>query len=506
MKYHPTIGLEIHIELKTKTKMFCRCLNDPFGREPNSNVCPVCLGLPGALPYPSQQAVLSTVLLGRALECQIAEFSKWDRKNYFYPDLPKGFQISQYDLPLCSDGYLSIADVDSKVNEIKSKINPLAGGQESETQSKNRKVRIRRIHLEEDTGKLLHVVGSSLIDYNRSGVPLLELVTEPDISSAKEARLFAKEIQLIVRHLGIAEADMEKGEMRVEANVSIKRQKLVTNRVRNERSVSGAESEARKVKSQKLGTKVEIKNLNSFRSVERAIEYELKRQKKLLEDGQAVIQETRGWDEAKGASYSQRIKESESDYRYFPEPDIPPIKLSQIAALGGLSAIETLKQKRQRYLSEFSLPLAQVDIILADQKRLSAFESVASVIVKQSSVDQTMIKKELQSVAKLLVNRPAVAKMPTKDIVALAQLTAHQQKLILDGGKNIADLKPTGQSEELGVLINKVLKYNSQAVDDYRLGKPAALGFLIGQVMKEARGSFEPDLIKNQLLKMIKEP
>ena len=272
MAYKPTIGLEIHAELKTNSKMFCSCKNDPDEKRPNFNICPVCTAQPGTLPVANEDAIKKVIKTGLALNCKIAEDSKFDRKSYFYPDLPKGYQISQYDQPLCFGGVLDI------------------GG---------RKIRITRIHLEEDTGTLVHADGASLVDYNRSGMPLMELVTEPDFRSADQVADFARELQLILRYLGVADADMEKGQMRIEANVSLN-----------------------------MGTKVELKNINSFRAVHDAVEYELKRQEAALEAGEKISQETRGWDEAKRKSVAQRSKEQAHDYRYFPEPDIPPFETS----------------------------------------------------------------------------------------------------------------------------------------------------------------------------------
>src|SRR3989344_6822214 len=273
--YKPTIGLEIHAELKTNSKMFCSCKNDPDEKRPNFNICPICAGHPGTLPVANEEAIKKVIKAGLALNCQIAEDSKFDRKNYFYPDLPKGYQISQYDKPLCENGYLIID---------------------------GRKIRIRRIHLEEDTGSLLHPDGAdySLVNLNRAGVPLMELVTEPDITSGKEARKFAEELRTIFRYLKVSDADMEKGLMRVEVNISVS-------------------------KTKKFGTKVEIKNLNSFKVVEKAIDFEIARQQEVLESGEEVVQETRGWHDKKEITFSQRQKESAHDYRYFPEPDLLPL-------------------------------------------------------------------------------------------------------------------------------------------------------------------------------------
>src|SRR3990167_6594334 len=271
--YKPTIGLEIHCELNTKSKMFCSCHNNPDETRPNYLICPTCAGHPGTLPVANEEAIKKVIKTGLALNCKIAEDSKFDRKNYFYPDLPKGYQISQYDQPLCEKGYLEID---------------------------GRKIGITRIHLEEDTGSLLHPEGAdySLVNLNRAGVPLMELVTEPDITSGREAKLFAEELQMILRYLGVSSANMEKGQMRVEVNISVSKDK-------------------------KLGTKVEIKNLNSFKVVEKAVDFEIQRQEELLENKEKIVQETRGWHDKKEITFSQREKEEAHDYRYFPEPDLP---------------------------------------------------------------------------------------------------------------------------------------------------------------------------------------
>ena len=308
----PTIGLEIHVELNTRSKMFCSCPNDPNEQHPNINVCPVCMGHPGVLPVINKEAVRKTIKVGVALNCQISTHSRFDRKSYFYPDLPKGYQISQFYIPLCQNGYLRI---------------------------NGRKIRIKEIHLEEDTGRLVHSSkdNCSLVDFNRAGVPLMELVTEPDLKSAKEARQFAQELQLILRYLGVSNADMEKGQMRVEANVSL-----------------GKEG--------RLGTKVEIKNLNSFRSVERGIEYEIKRQKEILDSGKRVIQETRGWDEKQEVTESQREKEYAHDYRYFPEPDLPPLHIDSVYLKGIKAEIPELpEERRKRFVREYALSQKEIN-------------------------------------------------------------------------------------------------------------------------------------------------
>ena len=309
--YKPIIGLETHVELNTKTKMFCSCPNDPDEKRPNVNICPTCTAQPGTLPVINEEAVKKVIKTGLALNSQIPEYSKFDRKNYFYPDLPKGYQISQLYQPLCKEGFLEID---------------------------GRKIRIREVHLEEDTGRLVHPEGAdySLVDFNRAGIPLMELVTEPDITSAKEARRFAETLHLILHYLDVSDADMEKGQMRVEVNIS----------------VSGDE---------KLGIKVEIKNLNSFRTVERGIDYEIKRQTELLESGKKISQETRGWDDVKGITVSQREKEEAHDYRYFPEPDLPPLYLGTPSYINEIRAEipELPQQRRERFAKEYQLPEPQ---------------------------------------------------------------------------------------------------------------------------------------------------
>src|SRR3989344_2509945 len=325
MEYQVTVGMEIHAELKTKSKMFCASKNDPDEKHPNINICPVCLGHPGTLPVINEEAVKLVQRVGLALGGEIQKFSRFDRKNYFYPDLPKGYQISQYKYPLVLGGNLN-------------------------------GVRITRVHLEEDAGKLMHDSGGkfSLVDFNRAGVPLMELVTEPDIKSAKEAKKFAEELQLTLQYLGASEANMEKGEMRCEANISVS-------------------------KTNDMGIKVEVKNLNSFRAVERAIEYEVKRQIELLENGKKVIQETRGWNENKEETFSQRSKESAHDYRYFPEPDLPPMEFSDEYIEKLRATIPELpEQKRRRLAEEYKLDALAVEILIKDRALAAFWEKTAS--------------------------------------------------------------------------------------------------------------------------------
>ncbi|MFY9484384.1 MAG: Asp-tRNA(Asn)/Glu-tRNA(Gln) amidotransferase subunit GatB [Patescibacteria group bacterium] len=436
-KYQPTIGLEIHAELNTASKMFCGCANpvtQPGGGlelKPNSLVCPVCLGLPGALPFANEQAIVKTYLIAQAVGCKLAENTHWERKNYFYPDLPKGFQISQYACPIGEHGKLA-------------------------------HVAVRRVHLEEDTGKLIHPANTdySLVDYNRSGVPLVELVTEPEITSSKQAADFAREYQMVLRYLGVSSADMEKGQLRVEANISIN-----------------------------MGTKVEIKNLNSFKTVERAIEYEIKRQKQILEKGDTVIQETRGWHEAKQETFPQRVKETESDYRYFPEPDLPPISDKYKKQAERIQLPELPGGKRAKLVS-LGVPNHYASVLVANPQLLKRFEQLTDHRPKQ-----------LQNLARIMVNRPEIRVKSDKEILALAELPDHKLKLALEG-KTLEEKEVT--TKELILVMSRIITKHPKAVADFRLGKQEALGFLLGQVKRELP-HIDPQLVLTELHKVLKK-
>ncbi len=490
MEYQPKIGLEIHAELKTKTKMFCSCINNSQETTPNVNICPICMGHPGTLPTINEEAVKKVVKTGLALNCQIQRETFFERKNYFYPDLPKGYQISQYQLPLCQNGYLIIH---------------------------GRKIRIRRIHLEEDTAKLIHPEGKnySLLDFNRAGIPLMELVTEPDIVSAKEAKEFAKELQLILRYLDVSDADMEKGQMRIEANVSL--------------------SQISNVKCQNLGTKVEIKNLNSFKAVERAIEYEIKRQKEILESGGEVIQETRGWDPKKGITFSQREKEEAHDYRYFPEPDLPPLKLSEEFIQNIQFSLPELPfHKRARFLEEFKLSESTVEALINNKDLSEYFEKAVSELLRW--IEDKKIPKEdseklinnlanylLTEALGLLRGKPFIEKeFPITPenfaefitIIYEKNLTSKLAKILLEemyktGGdpSDILEEKDLVQIEDTDFLrevVQKIITQNQKAVEDYKQGKTTALQFLIGQVMKETKGKADPTLTKKLLEELLR--
>lgn len=461
--YQAVIGLEIHAELNTKTKMFCRCLNDPFQSSANSTVCPVCLGLPGALPVLNQQAVDKSIMVGLALNCQIANFTKWDRKNYFYPDLPKGYQISQYDLPLCVGGFLDLID-----------------------DSRSFKVNITRIHLEEDTGTLQHPVQSdySLVNYNRSGVPLLELVTEPEIRSGQEARLFAQEYQRILRALGVANADMEKGEMRVEANISVR---------------TSAQAGANQ-----FGTKVEVKNLNSFRITEKAINFEIQRQIESLQAGEPIYQETRGWNELKQETYSQRVKEGSADYRYFPEPDLPPItitpaKISQLQAI-----LPSLPSALRANFVEQGLTIADADTLVNNPSLAEYFASivgeplpvklVANFVINEVA-DRSIPADKLRELLILLHNGEISSKIAKDVLVQMKQSGQSATQIIESSGlKQVSDL---AMIED---LVDRVLASQPAELAAYRSGKVQLYGFFVGQVMREAKGQANPAVL-NEVLK-----
>ncbi|TAK56964.1 Asp-tRNA(Asn)/Glu-tRNA(Gln) amidotransferase subunit GatB [Patescibacteria group bacterium] len=472
-KYKATIGLEVHAELKTKTKVFCSCLNSADEVRPNINVCPVCMGHPGTLPVLNKEAVKHVLKVGYAIGANIADFTEFDRKNYFYPDIPKGYQISQYKYPLVSGG-------------------ELAG------------VKITRVHLEEDTARSTHDTGDySLVDFNRAGLPLMELVTEPVIHSAEEASNFAKELQLLLRYLGAGDANMEKGEMRVEANISV--------------------SPESKVLSQKLGTKTEVKNLNSFKVVEKAIAYEIKRQIALLENGEKVIQETRGWDEAGQKTYSQRIKEDSHDYRYFPEPDLPKLKLSEISEFKKEILEKELGelpwQKRERLQKNFALKAEDAEIFVQSKNLADYFESVIKACKSNAKLVKLSANYILSDYLGLLKNDTTgatISKIPPENFAKLMQMVADNKlssrgakdtllALFTEGGEPEAVATTRGliQKSDEGELIKvvlTVLEANPNAVADYRSGKESALQFLIGQGMKATRGGANPDVLKKSFV------
>jgi aspartyl-tRNA(Asn)/glutamyl-tRNA(Gln) amidotransferase subunit B len=461
--YMPTIGLEIHAELKTHTKMFCDSKNDPHYGEPNAHICPICMGHPGTLPVINMQAVKHVLKVGIALKGELATYTEFDRKNYFYPDIPKGYQISQYQYPLVKGGVL-------------------------------RDVAITRVHLEEDTARSLHDQGEgSIIDYNRAGVPLMELVTEPVIHDAKTAGDFARELQLLLRTLGVSDAHMEKGEMRVEANISVS-------------------------DTATFGTKVEVKNLNSFKSVESAIAYEIKRQVDAIEHGEKVIQETRGWDEIKGKTFSQRVKESANDYRYFPDPDLPKLNIGTCEPLSRIADTMPMlpDEKRLKYRN-LGLTIDQVEQLIS-QPSLDMFFSRASLLVQFNpelcrliaNYVLTDLMPQIDSIEVLLTAEP-------KNLVVLVQMI-HEGKVnsrvakdilfeVVVGGndpmKLVSDrgLDQNNSEDEIQKIIDAVIASHSTVVSEYRTGKESALQFLVGQGMKISRGSANPRVLQELLKK-----
>jgi len=486
MSYQPIIGLEIHVELKTRSKMFCSCKNDPDEKHPNVNVCPICMGHPGTLPVINKDAPREVIKTGLALRCEIPEYSKFDRKNYFYPDLPKGYQITQYDMPLCKGGFLYI---------------------------NSKKVRIRRVHLEEDTGRLIHLKGPdhSLVDFNRTGIPLMELVTEPDLKSAEEARKFAQELQLILRYLGVSHANMEKGEMRVEGNISLE-----------------------------PNPRVEIKNLNSFRSIEKAISYEIERQAEILKSGKKVIQETRGWDENKEVTVSQRKKEEAHDYRYFPEPDLPPLRITKEEIGEIKSEIPELpQQKRERFQKEYKLSDKEIEVFVFQKGLSEYFEKVISELrnwVKEIEMKAKVPEKEFQRLVKLATNyiltdlQGLLKRSSVNDegflitpenfaefltLIYEGKISSKIAKMLLNEMfQTGADPSQIIEERSLGLItdaaeIEKIVKIsiskNQKALGDFKKGKEGALQFLIGQVMKESKGRANPKIVADLLKKLITE-
>lgn len=470
--YRPTIGLEVHAELKTVTKLFCNSRNDPDESRPNLNICPVCMGYPGTLPVLNHEAVRHVLRVGLALGGELADYTEFDRKNYFYPDIPKGYQISQYKFPLVSGGML---------NDIS----------------------LERVHLEEDTARSSHVSGEkgdvSLVDFNRAGVPLMELVTKPVITSATQAAAFAKELQLLLRTLQAGDANLEKGEMRIEANISVS-------------------------KTETFGTKVEVKNLNSFRAVERAIEYEIKRQSEVLDSGGTVIQETRGWDDVGQKTFSQRLKESSHDYRYFPDPDVPKFIRSEMPdfSIEVLSASlpELPLAKRARYKSVYGIRDEDVEMYLQIPLYGTYFEKVGNILESKPDLVRlasNYISSDLAGLYQKIGVPETISISPDSFadlmvMVAAGEISSRGAKdllshMVQDGGGDPRELagrlgllqeSDTGKLEE---VVAEVIKANPSVAEDFRGGKDAALQFLVGQGMKLSRGSANPTVLRELFVK-----
>jgi aspartyl-tRNA(Asn)/glutamyl-tRNA(Gln) amidotransferase subunit B len=526
MKYKPTIGLEIHVELKTKTKMFCDSLNDPDEKKPNTNVCPVCMGHPGTLPVINKEAVKKVLMVGKALNGKLAKHSQFDRKNYFYPDIPKGYQISQYKYPLVEGGWLEIRSTKHDLPDGKAGIRNNIEIQNSN--SKTKKIEITRIHLEEDTGGSQHLGGHSLVDYNRAGIPLMELVTEPCIESGEDARKFAEELRLVLRYLGVSDADMEKGQMRIEANISIAKINIL-----KEGATKPDVEEDRKpqIDLELLGTKVEIKNLNSFRAVERAINYEIKRQEEVLEKKEKVIQETRGWDENKGETFSQRVKEDSHDYRYFPEPDLPSLLITDDWLLN-TQLPELPQQKRDRLKREYEIKSEAIEIFINDREFADYFEQVASEIADQSKGKSGSSKEflqlavnyltsDLQSLIKeknvefkdikitpenfaelvLMAGNKEITSRVAKDVLRIMSEKGEDPSQIVER----EGLKQNNDESSIHDVVDKIIKDNPSEIEKYKKGKESVMQFLVGQGMKETKGSVNPAILTKVLKEKLKK-
>jgi len=466
--YYPTIGLEIHIELNTKSKMFCACKNDPDEEKPNVNICPVCMAHPGAIPVPNKKAIESVVRVGLALGGQIADFSEFDRKSYFYPDIPKGYQISQYKYPIVAGGELE-------------------------------GVKITRVHLEEDTATSSHDAGeNTLVNFNRAGVPLMELVTEPVIHDTKKVGIFARELQLLLRALSVSDANMEKGQMRVEVNVSISPDK------------------------EKLGTLVEVKNINSFKSAERAAEYEIARMTALFKEGKEneITRETRGWDENKQKTFSQRSKELADEYRYFPDGDIPKLKLHELFDIEDLrkNLGELPYETRERLIDEYGIKAEDVEIYVSDKELLSFFENVVSdfsnkALAKLASnyiTSDIMGVKNVNEKAKIpdVKSFSALIKMVEGGLLSSRGIKDILPILMTEGGdpREIAEKYGLIQQNDEGalrVIVKKIIDENIDVVTTYKAGKENAIMSLVGKVMKESGGSANPSMATKLLREMI---
>lgn len=451
MHYLPIIGLEIHVQPKTHSKMFCGCSADIFGAEPNTYTCPVCFGLPGALPVPNKRAVEATIQLGLAVGAEIAQESKFDRKNYFYPDLPKGYQISQYDQPIATGGFLTITD-------------PQTGDKNTIT--------FTRVHLEEDTGKLIHSGdGYTLIDFNRSGMPLIEIVTDPVIHSAAVMKLFLKRLRLILRYAGISDADMEKGTMRIEPNISVAQVEeevpdLPITNVNKDVALPSY--------------KVELKNINSFRFAERAVEFEIARQINLLKKGETPVQETRGWNEDKGITVSQRRKEEAHDYRYFPEPDIPPLHFDDTYIQRLREHLPPLPDTYEKVFLDVGLEFKDIETILEKPELLAYTQA----IIERTSGEET------KQCVMYAINHPDVLQVP---------VDAFLEKLRIEADSKIADM------DILRNIAHSILTQHPSEVERYKNGKVELFGFFMGKIMTETQGKADAQAARETLQRILSE-
>lgn len=474
-KYETVIGLEVHVELSTKTKIFCNCSTE-FGAPPNTHTCPVCLGHPGVLPVLNREAVNFAIKAAMALNCEIAEYSKFDRKNYFYPDLPKAYQISQYDQPIGKNGWIEI-----------------------EVNGEKKRIGITRLHLEEDAGKLNHIENGegSLVDFNRVGVPLIEIVSEPDLRSPAEARAYLEKLKTIIQYTGVSDVKMEEGSLRCDANISL-----------------------RPVGQTEFGTKTEMKNLNSFRNVERALEYEQKRQAELLDRGEQVVQQTLRWLENENRTKTMRSKEEAHDYRYFPEPDLVRLHIDEAWKEEIRRSIPELPDARKaRYMREFGLSDYDAAILTgskavadyfdmtvmekADPKTASNWiitELLGYLNAEGKEIDEIKMKPvHLAGMIKLIQNGTISSKIAKKVFKEMLQTGKDPEQIVKE--KGLTQISDEGQIKE---IVVKVLSNNPQSIEDFKNGKDRALGFLVGQVMKETRGKANPQLVNKLILEEIK--
>lgn len=472
--YEVIIGLEVHAELSTDTKIYCNCTTE-FGADPNTHCCPICTGMPGTLPVLNKKVVEYAVKMGLATNCKIANFSKQDRKNYYYPDLPKAYQISQYDLPLCENGHIDI-----------------------EVDGKKKTIGITRIHIEEDAGKLIHdaYTGDTLVDMNRCSVPLIEIVSEPDMRSAKEAVEYMQALKSILEYLDICDCKMQEGSLRCDVNLSV-----------------------RPVGQKEFGTRTETKNLNSFKAIQNSIEFEIKRQIEVLENGGTIYQETRRFDDAKGEGYAMRTKEEANDYRYFPEPDLAPIVLSDeyINSIKG-SLPELPNVKKERYLKEYNLSLYDANILTMSIKTANYFENVvkkcnnpkmvANWIMgdfarllneNDISIDESRIGEENLASLIDLIDKGTISSKIAKTVFEEMFNTGKEAKQIVEE-KGLVQISDEGAIKE---IVEKVVENNPQSIIDYKAGRDRALGFLVGQVMKESKGKANPGLVNKLLLEIL---
>ncbi len=470
-QYETVIGLEVHVELATKTKIFCGC-STAFGGEPNTHTCPVCTGMPGSLPVLNKQVLEYAVAVGLATNCTISRYCKFDRKNYFYPDNPQNYQISQLYLPICQNGRVEI-----------------------ETEEGKKFVGIHEIHMEEDAGKLIHDEWDdcSLVDYNRSGVPLIEIVSEPDMRNAQEVIAYLEKLRMIIQYLGASDCKLQEGSMRADVNLSV-----------------------REAGAKEFGTRTEMKNLNSFRAIARAIEGERERQIDLLEEGKKVVQETRRWDDGKGESYAMRSKEDAQDYRYFPDPDLVPVVLSDafLAAIREKQP-EFREDKMRRYKEEFDIPEYDIEIITGSKHMADIFEATVALgsqpkkvsnwlmgetlrLLKEKGMDSEDVRFSPENLAKLisLVDAKAINGSVAKEVFeAMFAQDMDPEKYVEEHG-----LKTVNDEGALRRTVEEVLAKNPQSVEDYRNGKEKAIGFLVGQTMKAMKGKADPGMV-NKLLK-----